>query len=277
MRTWHGKIFVVGAGSMAEAFIRGVTETGAADPRHILVINRGRADRLQRLQDTYGVAAASWVDAERARLIVLAVKPADIGTAVTALKPHLQAQTLLSFLAGVSIDTIRHYSEGRVPVIRTMPNIPVAVKAGAIAMSCADDVRESDRLDVLHLLGQIGDVVEVPESLMDAATAFSGSGPGLLCYVLEALEQAACNLGFTAETARRLLLQTVVGTARTLDEWGLSPNELRLRVTSPGGTTHAGVEVMKARDLAGAVDEALRAAAARSAEMGKAYAWHDNT
>lgn len=265
------EIFVIGAGAMAEAFVKGLTSRKAIHAQRLMVVNRSQSDRLTNLCQSYGVQAASWEQVENARLVVVAVKPANVGEVLERIRPMLHGQPVLSFAAGVSIEWMSSVIGGASPVIRTMPNIPVAVLEGATAVSFGPGTSWTDKELVRYLLGQLGEVVEISESLMHSATAFSGSGPGFVCYFLEAMEDAAVRLGFEPETARELLLQTVVGTARTLREWGLSPHELRRRVTSPGGTTHAGVTVMEESHLRGIVDKALGAAADRSAEMGDSY------
>ncbi|RIV24724.1 pyrroline-5-carboxylate reductase [Alicyclobacillaceae bacterium I2511] len=256
---------------MAEAFIKGVIRREAWPGDGLCVVNRGSGQRLEELQEHYGIVPSQWSVAAAARLVVVAVKPFDMAQALAQLSPWLHGQPVLSFAAGVSLAWMREQIVGKSPVIRTMPNIPVAVLAGAVALTFEAGVPETDRDLVRYLLGRLGEVVEVQEELMDAATAFSGSGPGFVSYFLEAMEEAAVELGFTPEMARELLLQTVVGTALTLREWGISPQELRRRVSSPGGTTEAGVRVLKAGDLSGLVHRALQAAAARSTEMGQSY------
>ena len=269
----YKEIFVIGAGAMAEAFIRGMTERKVLNPEKIHVVNRSRAERTELLSALYGVTIeTSFEPAAETDLVVVAVKPADVATALAAVQPFLHGQPVLSVAAGVTLNYLSEQISGCSPVVRTMPNIPVAVLAGSTAVSFSDGLSEEQRQGIVFLLGQLGEVVEIPEEMMDAATALSGSGPGFVSYFLEAMENAAVSLGFSPEMARKLLLQTVVGTAKTLGEWGLSPAELRQRVTSPGGTTHAGVSVMNEKDLGSTVLEALRAAAARSAEMGQQYA-----
>jgi len=267
------QIFVIGAGAMAEAFIRGITERGVLQAGAIAVVGRQRQERPRWLHDTYGVTVPpAWDCMRTARLVVVAVKPADVAQALIMARPFLCHQPILSFAAGITIDFMKQAVEAKSPLIRAMPNIPVAVLEGATAVTFAADVRDEDQEFVRHLLRQLGEVVDVPESMMNAATAFSGSGPGFVCYFLEAMENAAVSLGFSAEDARLLLLQTVVGTAQTLREWGLSPAELRHRVTSPNGTTHAGIETMQQGGLEQVVLHALQAAAQRSEQMGQTYA-----
>lgn len=261
-------IIVVGAGSMAEAFIRGVTKGGIVPPELIKVKNRSCRQHLERLVSTYGIEPAdSYADAEDTTLVVLAVKPADVEEALMSTRSYLHGQLLISFAAGVSIAQLEEYVGHRALAVRTMPNLPVSVSAGTTAVSFSQGVSWEDRQVILRLLQQLGHAEEIPEDLMDAATAFSGSGPGFICYFLEAMEAAASSLGFSPEAARKMLLQTLVGTARTLEEWKLSPRELRQRVTSPGGTTFAGVQVLEAGDVGHTIGKAIVAAKARSAEM----------
>ncbi|WP_290587730.1 pyrroline-5-carboxylate reductase [Alicyclobacillus sp.] len=273
MQTFSGEVFVIGAGAMAEAFVKGVLEKRAITADRLVVTGRALGGRAAALGERYGVRVAGMEAAASARLVFLAVKPADVAEALAQVRPHLNGQPLVSFAAGVTMGWMAEIIEHRSPVVRTMPNIPVGVQEGVTAISFPEGgLEERDRRDILFLLEQLGEVVEIPERLMNAATAFSGSGPGFVCYFLEAMEQAAIRLGFDPLLARALLLQTVVGTARTLREWGLAPDELRRRVTSPGGTTQAGVAVMEDGRLREIVDAALQAAARRSEEMGQAYA-----
>ncbi|WP_206831571.1 pyrroline-5-carboxylate reductase [Alicyclobacillus fructus] len=266
------RLFILGAGSMAESFIKGIVEEGVIDPRDIFVCNRSRHERLMELREWYGITPAESVArAADSDLVILAVKPYDMMEALRQLRPHLSNQVILSFAAGIPIDAIRRATGGHPYIIRTMPNVPVAVMQGAIALSAPPTVPR-DKLDrVIEMLAGLGQVVEIEEGLMDAATAFSGSGPGFISYLLEAMEQAAVDLGFEPELARKLLVQTVIGTAHVLREWNLSPSELRRRVTSPNGTTHAGVEVMKSRGVYDAIIEAVQRAAVRAEEMGREY------
>ncbi len=265
-------LFIMGAGSMAEAFLRGVILKKAVSPDSIYVLNRSNQERLSRLANEYGIQVAKTAEpAKHAKVVILAVKPADAEVALQQISHCFHGQVLLSFAAGIPIDWLEAQTGHRAAVIRTMPNLPVAVQSGATAMACSASVRKDEAEYVRFLLSQVGIVVDLEESLMDAATAFSGSGPGLVSYFLEAMELAAVRLGFDALTARALLLQTVVGTARVLGEWGLSPEELRRRVTSPNGTTHAGVRVFEEHQMLDIVFKVLQAAARRSTEMGQAY------
>lgn len=273
-----GQIFLLGAGSMAESFIKGVSHHPEVDSQEIVVINRHHPERLKSLAKTYGVTpAVSMADAAAAEVIILSVKPYTAREALLNLSPYLNGQTLISFVAGIPIAFMEKITEQRAQIIRTMPNVPVAVLEGAIAIAYGHHVEESRVQYAKQLLSQLGIVVELEEQMMDAATAFSGSGPGFVSYFLEAMEQAAVQLGFSAEMARELLIQTVVGTAKVLEEWRLSPAELRQRVTSPNGTTHAGLTVLEDRKTRDAIAAALVQAASRSREMGDEYTRGEST
>ncbi|AEJ44766.1 pyrroline-5-carboxylate reductase [Alicyclobacillus acidocaldarius] len=266
------RLFILGAGSMAESFIKGIVEEGVIDPRDIFVCNRSRRERLLELSEWYGITPAhSMARAADADLVILAVKPYDMMEVLKQLRPYLSDQVLLSFAAGVPIEAMQRATGGHPYIVRTMPNVPVAVGMGAIALSAPSTVPRDKLRRVVEMLAGLGQVVEIEEGLMDAATAFSGSGPGFISYLLEAMEQAAVELGFAPELARKLLVQTVIGTAHVLREWNLSPSELRRRVTSPNGTTHAGVEVMQSQGVYQAIVEAVRRAAVRAEEMGREY------
>ncbi|EJY54928.1 pyrroline-5-carboxylate reductase [Alicyclobacillus hesperidum URH17-3-68] len=265
-------IFILGAGAMAESFIKGVVAQQAVDPARIRVLNRTNRDRLVQLQEMYGISpAGSLAEVRRASVVILSIKPYDVLAACKNMADYLSGQTLISFAAGISIAAIQSASGGKAQVVRTMPNVPVAVMAGAIALAAAPDVSAKGLDEAVHLLSQLGEVVVMEEAMIDAATAVSGSGPGFLSYLLEAMEQAAVELGFTPELARRLIIQTVIGTAHVLREWELSPAELRKRVTSPNGTTHAGLTVLAGRGVQQAIVDAMRQAAMRAEEMGLEY------
>lgn len=268
-----GRIFMLGAGAMTESFIKGVCQHPEIAPSDIHVMNRNNRARLQLLHELYGVSPAeSMRVAGESEVIILSVKPYDVRDALSAVAPYLHGQTVISFAAGISISFMERLTHGNARIIRTMPNLPVAVLEGAIALAASERVEPDALSHARLLLAQLGTVVELPESMMDAATAFSGSGPGFVSYFLEAMEEAAVEMGFPAPLARSLLIQTMVGTAQILEDWRLSPSELRTRVTSPHGTTHAGLMELEKAGVKNAIVTALFAAERRSCEMGQEYA-----
>jgi pyrroline-5-carboxylate reductase len=272
MQSFDRDLFVIGAGSMAEAFIRGVTERGAVNPSRIRVLNRSNVERPRHLAEQYGVRIArGWDEIAHSKYVFVAVKPNDVASALQSCLPHLHGQCVISFAAGVPLEYLERMVHGRVEVVRTMPNIPVAVGSGVTAVTWGENVGPQEREEIRYLLSQLGSVVEIEETLMDAATALTGSGPGFVSYFLESMENAAVQIGFSPELARKLLIDTVLGTAKTLAEWGLSPKELREKVTSPNGTTHAGVSAMQQDHLGEAILHALQSATVRSKEIARMY------
>jgi pyrroline-5-carboxylate reductase len=202
--------------------------------------------------------------------VVLAVKPADVaptGRAVAA----AGCARVLSIAAGVSLVALEHAlgaGSSRLPVVRAMPNTPALVGAGAAAIAAGTWAGEDDLAWAEEILGAVGTVVRVPEALLDAVTGLSGSGPAYVFLVAEALIDAGVFVGLPHDVSRDLALQTLLGAARLLHESGQSPTALRGAVTSPGGTTAAGLRALEAGGLRSALLEAVVAATERSRQLG---------
>ncbi|MDR5683717.1 MAG: pyrroline-5-carboxylate reductase [Armatimonadota bacterium] len=261
----------VGAGNMAEALIAGLVAGGSVGPERIWVVNRSDRARLQRVVGTYGVRPA--VDkaelCERADVVVLAVKPKDVPEAVDQLKPHIRfSHRVLSVVAGLTIASLEA-SFPRVGVVRAMPNTPSAVREGIAAFALGSCCTRDDAVWTQAILTSVGRAIEVPEQLLDAVTGLSGSGPAYVFFLVESMIEAGVRAGLSPDVARDLVIQTVFGAARMLRETGADPAELRRRVTSPGGTTMAGLGALEERDVRGAVVEAVRRAAHRARELAK--------
>ncbi|MEK0314066.1 pyrroline-5-carboxylate reductase [Cohnella sp. 56] len=272
------KICFYGAGSMAEAIVRGLVDTGAAPAGNITVFNRANAERLAELRANYGVLTAT-NDAERrdalasADVIVLAMKPKDAAAALKALAPALRAEQLLvSLIAGLSIDTIRRLTRADQPVIRTMPNTSSSIGLGATGIAFSGGLPEDAQRLALDMFGAVGIAQVVAEPLLDAVTAVSGSGPAYLYYVMEAMIAAGIEQGLTPDTARELTVQTVRGAADMVRLTGEAPAELRRKVTSPNGTTQAAIETMQRLGVDSAITTAMSNCAARAGELGRAIA-----
>lgn len=257
----------VGAGNMAEAIARGLLAAGmrpeqirAADP---LEIRRSLLARELGIRTSADNAAVL----EGADLAVLAVKPQHLDAAAATLG-RAAAPLFLSIVAGASLATLRNKLGPGARVVRSMPNTPALIGAGISALAADSDVDAADLARAEAVLGAVGRVVRVPESLMDAVTALSGSGPAYVYLFIEALTDAGLREGLPLATARELATQTVLGAARMVAESGEAPTALRERVTSPGGTTIAGIAALETRGLRSAVFAAVRAAALRSRELG---------
>ena len=260
------RLAVVGGGNMGAALVGGLVAGGwaAADLAVVEVV----APRRDTLTEMFpGVAVSATVPACDAALI--AVKPYDAAAAATA-AVHAGAQRVLSIAAGVSIDTLQQACGDGVAVVRSIPNTPALLGKGAAAMCGGTFATDDDLVWAEGILGVVGTVARVAEPLLDAVTGLVGSGPAYLFLVAEGLIDAGVLAGLTRPVADALVRQLFVGSAAMLDEYG-DPVALRAMVTSPGGTTAAGLRVLEEHGTRSALLEAVLAATARSQELGKAH------
>jgi pyrroline-5-carboxylate reductase len=259
------RLLVIGGGRMGEALVGGLVASGWAPAAEIAVVEvdaRRRAD----LVDAHPglVVTGDPVDAEAA---VVAVKPADAVAAARA-AGDAGARRVLSIAAGVTVAALESALPDGVAVVRAMPNTPALVGAGASAIAAGRDAGEPDMAWAEEVLGAVGTVVRVPEAQLDAVTGLSGSGPGYVFLVAEALIEAGVLAGLPRPTSRALAVQTLLGAAQLLDATGEPPEVLRAQVTSPGGTTAAGLRALEAAGVRSAVMEAVVAATERSRALG---------
>jgi len=262
-------IAFIGAGNMAEALIRGLLATKTV-PSEKIIATDVRAERLQQLNQEYGVRTASDNKAAvcQADVVVLAVKPQQMSAVLKGSGFRVQgSQLVISIAAGISTERIERELGGQPRVVRAMPNTPALVGAGAAAVCAGKDATEEDLATAEMILSAVGICVRVEESLMDAVTALSGSGPAYVFLVTEAMTAAGVKAGLNEELARKLAVQTVRGTGQLLATTGEKPEVLRQKVTSPGGTTAAALKVMGERKLMEIFGEAIEAAARRSREL----------
>ncbi len=275
------QIAFIGAGSMAEALIRGLCQTGIANSQQIAVTNRKSRDRLAWIKEAYGVRIfpdmrdTVW----SADVIVLCTKPRDVHRALSAVAKHASPDALyLSVAAGCTIadisDTIAaHRPEGQygaLPrVVRTMPNTSCAVLESATAYALSDTCTDADRRMVETILSAVGSAYPVEEHLLNAVTGLSGSGPAYVYYLVEAMTSAGIDAGLDEQTASSMVAQTLYGAARMLQSSGQSPAFLRERVTSPGGTTFAGISALDQHGFSTAVMHAVRSATVRAEQLGQ--------
>jgi pyrroline-5-carboxylate reductase len=256
---------------MGEALVTGLLQAGWAAPEEIVVVEpvEARRDQLAARFPGLGLSATTvWAVG-----VVLAVKPAD---AQTACREVANAGAgggegrVLSIMAGVPIARLQEWLGADVAVVRAMPNTPALVGAGAAAIAPGTSARDADLDWAEGILSAVGVVERVPEKLLDAVTGLSGSGPAYVFLVAEALIEAGVLNGLPRPTATALALQTLLGSARLLTESGDSPEALRAAVTSPGGTTAAGLRVLENQAVRSAFLEAVTAATERSKELGDA-------
>ena len=263
------KIGFIGGGMMAEAIIKGVTSRGVVKPENIYVSDH-KAARAKYLADTYHVNAVvgseSFIGA--VDVVVLAVKPQVVEKAVAEIAGNMKPYAMVvSIVAGVTIAALK---EKLAPhdVVRVMPNTPLAVGAGMSAYAVSDGAYADGVSFVAGLFAAGGEAVEVKESMMDAVTGLSGSGPAYGFLVIDALSDGGVMAGLPRATARLLAAQTMLGAAEMVLKTGEHPDVLRDGVTSPAGTTIAGVRVMEEKGVRGALMDAVMAAADRSRELG---------
>ena len=268
-RTLAFRLGLIGAGNMAEAIVRGILKTGILRPRDIRVSDPlperrnlfAQLMRVKTCQDNCELAAASDV-------IILAVKPQVIGQVMAEIGPLLGPKILLvSIAAGTTIRKLASHCADGTRIIRTMPNTPMLVGRGMVAMSLGEGANEVDADLARHLFEASATVIELPEEKMDAVTAVSGSGPAYFFLLVEALISSAEQVGLSHQEAVQLAETTFAGAAELLASGDVEAAELRRRVTSPGGTTEAAIKSFTADRFTEMVAKAVAAACNRSREL----------
>lgn len=267
------RLAVLGAGVMGEAVLAGAL-AGGWSPDDVVATTRREA-RARELADAHGVATTSDnVEAvQGAAVVLVAVKPKDVAGVLAQVRDALAPDAVVvSVAAGLSTAFFEERLAPGQPVVRAMPNTPAQVGAGVTAVSAGAAADDAAVALVERLLAGTGLVVRVAEKDQDAVSALSGSGPAYVFYVVDALAEAGVALGLTRATALQIATQTVLGSARLLDETGEHPALLREKVSSPGGTTVQALRVLDQRAVRAAFLDALAAAHARSAEIARSLA-----
>ncbi|MCB1876344.1 MAG: pyrroline-5-carboxylate reductase [Chromatiales bacterium] len=268
----ESQIGFIGGGNMASSLIGGLIADGV-DPARIRVAEPDPQKRAA-LSARYGVRCSDDNNALAVACdtLVLSVKPQVMQEVAAALAGSVQTHRplVVSIAAGVREADLRQWLGGSVAVVRTMPNTPALVQAGATGMFAGHYVDEEGRSRAETIMRATGIALWVEnEADLDAVTALSGSGPAYFFLVMEAMEEAGKAMGLSLENARLLTLQTALGAARMAMESDVEPAELRRRVTSPGGTTERALGVFEDRDLRGAFSQAMAAARDRAAELSR--------
>lgn len=260
-------IAIFGAGVMGETLLAGLLRSGRS--AEDLLIAERRYDRADELREKYGVDAVDNADAAaKADVLLLVVKPQDMGDLLAEITPSVHpGKLVVSLAAGVTTSYIESRLPEGVAVVRVMPNTPALVDEGMAAISPGVHCSDDDLALAEELLSANGRVVRVPEKQQDAVTAVSGSGPAYVFLVVESMIEAGVHLGLPRPTATELAVQTLVGAGKLLRETGEHPALLRERVTSPGGTTAAALRELEAHGLRAAFLAALEAARDRSREL----------
>lgn len=265
------RIGIIGGGFMGEAFLRGLLRAEVASPSDIAVAEVSEARRTALTEHAVRITEDAESACIGADLVLLAVKPQDLQAVAESLHGHIPPQAVVvSIAAGVTLEDVQRHT-GHPAAVRVMPNLPAAIGEGAVAYYAAEAVNDQQRARVEQLLGAVATaVVEVADDeAMDLATAVHGSGPGYVYMMIEAMIDSAVRLGMKRQDATDLVLATVAGSARYAMQTGAHPADLRNAVTSPGGTTAAGLAELEAAGLRAAFDDAIEAAYVRAEELGE--------
>ena len=266
-------IAFIGGGNMAEALIKGIRATGAKGSVDI-VVSEPLPERRKYLEEAYGArtTGANAEAAEQADIIVIAVKPQVIDSVLADISDAFKGQgkkqkMAVSIAAGVRLSSLTGRL-GTENVVRAMPNTPALIGAGMTVLSLCECIPDAEFVRVKDIFMSVGRVLVLPEKYMDAVTALSGSGPAFYALFIEAVAEGAAKAGLPEDVSLELALQTALGTVRMLEE-GIGTLKLRQMVTSPGGTTEAGLKVLEERGFKGVLYDTIEAAVRRAGELGK--------
>jgi len=262
------RIAFIGAGRMASAMVDGLLARGAATSANLACLG-GTGPSAAALASRTGITLAPDLPAllATADVVVLAFKPQHLASADPRLAELTRGKLVLSVLAAKTLDRLARTFPHARGLVRTMPNTPAAIGAGITGWCSLAPLAPADRDRVTGLLSAIGREIEVPEAQIDALMAISGCGPAFVFEFCAALREAGVQAGLERATAQLLATETILGAAKLMVHTGAEPEELRNQVTSPHGTTFAGLKRMEARDFRGMMVETIRAAKARSEEL----------
>jgi pyrroline-5-carboxylate reductase len=260
----------LGSGNMGEAIIKGLLQTGLV-PTASIAATDVRADRLQQMAKQYGIrpAASNRELVDEADVVILAVKPQIMSAVLKEIAPSVKrSKLLISVAAGVPVTALRDALGTPARLIRVMPNTPALVLEGVTAIARSEGLDAGDLELAQELFGAVGRVVVLDEGALDAVTGLSGSGPAYVAIVIESLADGGVRMGLDRATAMTLAAQTVLGSARLILETGMHPAQLKDMVSSPGGTTIAGITALEEGGVRRAFIGAVERATLRSRELG---------
>jgi len=255
---------------MATATVESLLKSGHYQPSEIACCSAadGTAQRLS--QDTgISLIDLNAIDSFSTDTLVLACKPQQLPQISEKVVGATQNALVISILAGTRLATLSSRFANARNVVRVMPNTPGSIGEGMSGFTPEVSLDSGDRERVVHILETLGEILQVEEKELDGITAISGSGPAYLFLFVEGLYRAALNRGFDEATAMRLAKQTVIGSAKLLEHSGQDPEDLRIQVTSPGGTTQAAIESFQSNGFTQIIDTAVKAAYDRSIELGE--------
>ncbi|ASV69101.1 pyrroline-5-carboxylate reductase [Cytobacillus sp. FSL W7-1323] len=269
------KIAFIGAGSMAEALISGIITQKLVSGNNVWVTNKCNQEKLYELQQSYGVNISYDIKdiLSHVNIVCLAMKPKDVGEAIQSIRAYLRKDMLIvSVLAGVSITSIEEMVDTDLAIVRAMPNTSATIGKSASALAINHNVNHLQLETVKGMFETVGLTTIVKEEDLDAVTGLSGSGPAYIYYLVEAMEKSAVEIGLEKEVAKKFIIQTLIGAAEMLERSSKESAQLRKEVTSPGGTTEAGLKVLEAHAVQEAFVECIKAATAQSKKLGEIFA-----
>ncbi len=273
MNTKSEKTGFIGAGNMATALIKGLIQSGLYSSDQLLASDN-RKEALKSISEQFGLQcyASNAEMVAESSVVILCVKPQNIKEILEEVSDKIREDHLIiSIAAGIPLKMIHSVIDRDIPLIRVMPNTPALVQKGISALAGGDLVTLGHMNIAKKIFGAVGDTVEVQEDMMDAVTALSGSGPGYIFRMMECMVDAGTAEGLKPETSLELVIQTFLGAAYLAKESDHSLTRLREMVTSPGGTTAAGLSVFNNMGLEEMTKDAVGAACKRSVELGKNY------
>ena len=259
---------VIGLGKIGSALIQGLLDAGIYQAEEIIGCDI-QANELARNELYFGIktTADHLKGVKEADVILLAVKPQVIDKVLKRIKTEVADKLIISIAAGVSNSHLAARLPESCRIVRVMPNTPVLVKEGMSVIAPGPSVTKRDLAIVKQLFSGVGKVMEIEEELMDAVTGLSGSGPAYIYLIIDALADGGVLTGLSREVSVKLVAQTVLGSAKMLLETGKHPGELKDMVTSPGGTSIRGIEVLESHGLRGKLIDAVKEATARSRQL----------
>ena len=263
------RLALLGAGKIGESLVSGLLSSRWREREEIVATTR-RPQRADELRERYGIRTtlSNGEAVAGAQIVVIAVKPQDMGALLGEVGGLLdREQTVLSIAAAIPTAAIERHVAPGVPVVRAMPNTPSTVHEGIAGVCAGAHAADRDLALAEEVLSHLGAVVRVPERLMDAVTALSGSGPAYFALLAEAMIEAGILLGLSREISTQLVVQTMLGTAKQLRDEHIHPVELREMVTSPGGTTISAIRELEQAGVRAAFLNAIQAAMERSREL----------
>jgi len=262
------RIGILGGGNMGEAIIKGLANSHIE--RHCFDINK---KRLEYLEKEYNVTVHSTAEelVLKCGVVILAVKPAQVQDVLSGISKAVNecSSLLISIAAGVPLAFLQKHLEGHTNIMRVMPNTPCLVLEGASVLAQHSDVDRADMEFATEIFENLGKVLVLDESLLDAVTGLSGSGPAYVFLAIDAMASGGVKMGLSRQDATMLAAQTVLGAAKMVLETGLHPEDLRDRVSSPAGTTIAGIHTLERSGFRSALMDAVESATLRSKELGR--------